>query len=51
MGAFTTFSAMILETSELFRLTEWLRAVANLAMQNGLGLFAFYIGLAVGRLS
>ncbi|BBO76197.1 putative fluoride ion transporter CrcB [Desulfosarcina widdelii] len=51
MGAFTTFSAMVLETSELFRLTEWLHAVANLTIQNGLGLFALYIGLTVGRLS
>jgi len=50
MGAFTTFSAMILETGELFRSAEWLRAVANLGIQNSLGFIALIIGAAIGRL-
>lgn len=51
MGAFTTFSALVLETGELFRSAEWLRATANLTMQNGLGFFALFVGAALGRLA
>jgi len=51
MGAFTTFSALIFETGELFRSAEWLRAAANLTMQNGLGFFALFIGAALGRMA
>ncbi len=50
MGAFTTFSAFILETSELARSEQWALAVANLALQNGLGLTALFAGGAVGRM-
>ena len=51
MGAFTTFSAMILETGELLRSAEWMYAVVNIVMQNGLGLVALFAGAAVGRLA
>ncbi len=50
MGAFTTFSAFILETGELLRPAEWTYAAANVSMQVGLGLAAFFMGGAVGRL-
>lgn len=50
MGAFTTFSAMILETGQLLRASEWMQAAANLALQNGLGLIALLAGAALGRM-
>jgi CrcB protein len=50
MGAFTTFSAFILETGMLVRSTEWFYAVLNLVMQNGLGLGALSAGIVVARL-
>ncbi|MCP3681359.1 MAG: CrcB family protein [bacterium] len=51
MGAFTTFSAFILETGELIRSAEWLHAVANVAMQNTLGIVALFTGAAIGYMS
>jgi len=50
MGAFTTFSALILETGELMRSAEWMYVAANLAMQNGLGLVALFTGATLGRM-
>ena len=50
MGAFTTFSTLILETGELLRSAEWMYAVANVAMQNVLGLAALFAGMAIGRM-
>jgi CrcB protein len=50
MGAFTTFSAMILETGMLLRSTEWMAAAANLAIQNGFGLGIFLAGMALGKM-
>ena len=49
MGAFTTFSAFMLETGELLRDAQWSWALGNVALQNFLGLALFFIGLAVGR--
>ena len=37
LGAFTTFSGFMLETTELARDAQWLSAAANLVLQNGLG--------------
>jgi len=51
MGAFTTFSAMILETGELLRSAQWVYAAANMAMQNGLGFVALFAGVALGRMT
>ena len=51
MGAFTTFSAIILETNELLRSAEWVHAAANINMQNGLGFLALFAGVALGRMS
>ncbi len=50
-GAFTTFSALMLETTALLQDGEWLRAAGNLVLQNGLGLILFFGGLALGRLA
>ncbi len=50
MGAFTTFSTLILESSELLRSAEWIYAAANIAMQNGLGFVALFAGAAFGRM-
>jgi len=51
MGAFTTFSAFILETGELVRTAEWMRAAANVAFQNGLGFIALFAGMMLGRMA
>lgn len=50
MGAFSTFSTLIFETGDLLRSTEWLYAAANLTIHNGLGLFALFIGAALGKM-
>lgn len=50
MGAFTTFSAFMLETSELARNSEWLKMAANVFLQNGLGFAALFSGIVTGRL-
>lgn len=50
MGAFSTFSTLIFETGDLLRSAEWLHAAANLTIHNGLGVFALFIGMALGRL-
>lgn len=49
MGAFTTFSSLIFETSELLRGAQWASAALNLVGQNILGFVAFAIGATVGR--
>jgi CrcB protein len=51
MGAFTTFSAYILETGELMRSSEWLYAFGNIALQNGLGFMALFTGALLGRMA
>ena len=50
MGAFTTFSTLILESGQLMRSAEWIYAIANLTLQNGLGLVALFAGVALGRM-
>lgn len=50
-GAFTTFSALILETGELMRSAEWLYAAANLFSQTTLGILAFFAGVILARLA
>jgi len=51
MGAFTTFSAFILETGQLMRSAEWLLAAANLFAQFGMGILALFAGMIIGRLA
>jgi fluoride exporter len=50
MGAFTTFSAYILETGAMVQSAEWLPALGNIALQNGLGFAALFTGAALARL-
>ncbi|MBN2319732.1 MAG: CrcB family protein [Acidobacteria bacterium] len=50
MGAFTTFSAIALETGELMRSAEWMFAIANVAVQIFIGFVALFIGAALGRM-
>lgn len=49
MGAFTTFSAFILETGTLLRSAAWLPAAGNFLLQNGVGMAALFVGVSVGR--
>ena len=49
MGAFTTFSTYILETSEFIRTAEWLNVAGNILLQNGLGVIALFAGITLGR--
>lgn len=49
MGAFTTFSAFMLETGHLVRDAEWIRVAANVALQNGIGATAVFAGIFLGR--
>ena len=50
LGAFTTFSTFIYETSALLRQEQWLLTAANLAGQTILGLFCVFAGLALVRM-
>ena len=50
LGAFTTFSGFMLETTVLARDAQWLAAAGNLVLQNGLGAVALYVGLVASRL-
>jgi fluoride exporter len=50
LGAFSTFSGFMLETTELARDAQWLSVTANLVLQNGLGAVALYGGLVASRL-
>ena len=49
MGAFTTFSTFISETSQLISEAELLIALSNMAFQLITGITVFYLGLAIGR--
>ena len=49
MGAFTTFSAYIVETGELLRAAQWMAAGANVLAQNGLGFIGLAAGMMLGR--
>lgn len=50
LGAFTTFSTFGLETMNLARDGETLKAFANVAVSNGLGLLAVFAGFLAFRL-
>ena len=50
MGAFTTFSTFMFESSALLRDSQWALAFGNIALQNVVGIAALFIGLAIGRL-
>ncbi len=50
MGAFTTFSTYIFETSELLRDAEYGMALWNIGFQTIGGLVVFFLGMATGRM-
>lgn len=50
MGAFTTFSTFVLETSDLLKNGEWFWAFGNVALQTIAGLALFFLGAALARL-
>ena len=49
MGSFTTFSTFMHETQVLLDQEQYLPALGNIAMQNGIGLVALLVGLMIGR--
>ncbi len=49
-GAFTTFSAFVLETGKLLEGSGWLLALRNIALHNVLGVAALFGGLKLGQL-
>jgi CrcB protein len=49
LGAFTTFSTLILETGQMFGAAEWLHATVNVALHLGLGMAALLAGMALAR--
>ena len=49
-GAFTTFSTFMLETSNLLREGETLRAFANVAVSIAVGFFLFRLGVLLAEL-
>lgn len=50
MGAFTTFSSFMFETSALIRDSQWLLAASNVALQNITGFIVLVLGINLGRL-
>jgi fluoride exporter len=50
MGAFTTFSSLILDTTELMREARWGWALANFMIQNMGGFALFFVGFRMGKL-
>ena len=49
-GAFTTFSAFVLETIRLLEGSGWLLALRNVALHNVLGVAALFGGLKLGQI-
>ena len=50
MGAFTTFSTYVFESSELMRDGEWVKLSLNLAGQNVFGFLGLVGGMFLGRM-
>ncbi|AER67207.1 camphor resistance protein CrcB [Thermovirga lienii DSM 17291] len=48
-GAFSTFSTFMLETAQLLRDDQLTWAIANLLLQNGIGLLSMLCGIIVGK--
>jgi CrcB protein len=51
LGAFSTFSTVMVETANFARDGQWLSVAANLLVQNALGIAAVFAGLAAARLA
>jgi fluoride exporter len=49
MGAFTTFSTYMFETSQMLVASEWLRGSANFIVENAAGFAMLTLGIALGR--
>jgi len=49
-GAFTTFSAFVLETIQLLKGSGWLLALRNIALHNLLGVATLFGGLKLGQI-
>ncbi|HTM43354.1 MAG TPA: CrcB family protein [Polyangiaceae bacterium] len=49
MGAFTTFSTYMFETTVLLQRSQLWLAAANFLLQNAVGLISLVLGLALGR--
>jgi CrcB protein len=49
MGAFTTFSTYIFESSQLALEGQWLYVAANLLGQNFAGFAGLFLGILIGR--
>jgi len=49
MGAFTTWSSYVFETSQMLRDAQWLAAAGNALGQHAAGFVLFFLGLALGR--
>lgn len=49
LGAFTTFSTLILETTQLANSSAWLHAAMNITLQTGLGFLALFAGASLVR--
>lgn len=50
MGAFTTFSTLVFESSALMNDGQWFRLVLNVGGQNLVGFAALYLGFGLGRI-
>jgi len=51
LGGFTTFSTFGFETGSLLSDGEWAQALLNVALSNGLGLAALFLGFRLARLT
>ena len=49
MGAFTTFSAFMMDTGKMLHEGNWLWAFGNVTMQNVVGAASFFAGFACAR--
>jgi len=49
MGAYTTFSTFVFESSQMLADKEWLLVLANISIQNVVGIALFFLGLFLGR--
>ena len=49
MGAFTTFSSIIVDTADLIRNAHWLAVHVNLLAQNFVGLLCLYGGVSAAK--
>jgi len=49
MGAFTTFSTLIADSSILMADSQWIQGLGNILMHSVVGIVAFFVGLAIIR--